>query len=85
MQKTKAPRRTVPPGWLTREQVAIRIDRTVSAIDKMIIGGRLPQPYKFGNRCVMFSEAEIDAHLAKQEAEELAALAKRSTSDKVTA
>jgi predicted DNA-binding transcriptional regulator AlpA len=78
MQKTKAPRRAIPPGWLSREQVAIRVERGVSAVEKMVIAGRLPQPYKFGSRCILFSEAEIDAFLARQEAEELSAAAKRS-------
>ncbi len=56
----------IPPGWLSREQVAIRVERGVSAVEKMVITGRLPQPYKFGSRCILFSEAEIDAFLVLQ-------------------
>lgn len=80
MQKTKAPRRAIPPGWLTTEQVAIKVERGVSGVEKMVIAGRLPPPYQFGNRCVLFSEAEIDAHLAKQEADEEAAAKRQQAS-----
>lgn len=62
------PRQPIPPGWLTREQLAIKLDRSVSSIDKLTTAGRLPLPYRFGARCILYSEAEIDAHLTEQAA-----------------
>jgi predicted DNA-binding transcriptional regulator AlpA len=58
----KTPRRPLPPGWITREQLAARYGMSVSNIDKMTISGRLPAPYQFGSRCILFALAEIEAH-----------------------
>jgi hypothetical protein len=58
----KIPRRPMPPGWLTREQLAVRKGMSVSGIDKQTEAGLLPTPYQFRNRCILFSLDEIEEH-----------------------
>ena len=67
MQQPKIPRRPRPPGWMTTEEIAVRMGMSVGGIEKMTLMGQLPPPYQFGNRCVLFSEAEINACLAERE------------------
>ena len=58
----KTPRRPMPPGWLTREQVAVRYGVSISNIDTRTEAGLIPAPYQFGNRCILFSLEEIEEH-----------------------
>lgn len=62
-QNTNAPRRPRPPGWLSREELAAKKGMGISNIDKMTIAGKLPPPTAWSSRCVLYNEAEVEAHM----------------------
>jgi predicted DNA-binding transcriptional regulator AlpA len=69
-QNTNTPRRPRPPGWLTREELAVKRGMGISNIDQMTAAGKLPPPYAFSSRCVLYSEEEVEVYerLAQQNA-----------------
>ena len=75
MPKPKAHRRPRPAGWLTTEQLAVKLDRSTTTIENMVADGLLPPPYQWGNKCVLYREDELTVHLAQQGAEKIAAAA----------
>lgn len=88
MQKKSrsAPRHPRPPGWMTREELAIRNGLSISAVDDRTIAGRLPWPYEFGSRCILFSVDEVEEHERLEKAEaKAAAVAKRASRSRVSA
>jgi hypothetical protein len=54
----------IDPDLITREHAAVILGVGIRKLDRLSIEGRLPAPYRFNPKCVMFSKREIEAAAA---------------------
>jgi predicted DNA-binding transcriptional regulator AlpA len=54
----------IDPDLITREAAAAMLGCGIRKIDRLATLGRIPPPYRFGDKCVRFSRRDIEAVLA---------------------
>lgn len=58
----------IDPDLISREHAAALLGVSARHLDKLTAAGLVPAPYRFNQRCVLFSRREIEAHHAEQAA-----------------
>jgi predicted DNA-binding transcriptional regulator AlpA len=53
------------PDLITREAAAAMLGCGIRKVDRLATLGRIPPPYRFGDKCVRFSKRDIEAALAE--------------------
>ena len=52
--------REIDPDLIRREESAALLGVSVRHLDRLAAEGKVPQPFRFGPNCVLFSRREID-------------------------
>jgi len=58
--------RKINPDLIRREPTASLLNVSVRHLDRLTAAGKIPQPFKFGPNCVLYSKSEILAYLEAQ-------------------
>lgn len=65
MPNTPPVSKPIDPDLITREAAAAMLGCGISKVDRLASLGRIPPPYRFGDKCVRFSRKDIEAVLAE--------------------
>ena len=61
MKFSYLPSKPIDPDLITREHAATILGVNIRKLDRLAIEGRIPAPYRFNEKCVLFSKREIEA------------------------
>src|SRR3954470_7823110 len=64
MKFAHLPSKPIDPDLITREHAAVILGVNIRKLDRLAIEGRIPAPYRFNEKCVMYSKREIEAAAA---------------------
>lgn len=65
--------RSIDPDLVRREPAAAMLDISVRHLDRLTALGKIPQPFKYGPNCVLYSRRELVAFLEGQASEKASA------------
>jgi predicted DNA-binding transcriptional regulator AlpA len=60
----------IDPDLIRREPAASLLGVSVRHLDRLTALGKVPEPYKFGPNCVLFSKRELLAHIEAEHTHE---------------
>jgi predicted DNA-binding transcriptional regulator AlpA len=58
--------RKIDPDLIRREATAAKLNISLRQLDRLAAAGQIPEPFRFGPGCVLYSEREIDAFIESQ-------------------